>query len=178
MAWGSGNFYSVAGGEPISDGRLGSHFAARHMLNPTAVASASTINPSFNFDSHHVTGSTTIDTILVGGSVARNRVAYEINLIADAGATWATSSAGNIVPLTTAARTAGQAYTFRWDSIDQKWREIGLPGGAGSTQVFTNSNNSFSSLSTNIFTAPTIFSNQVAGTKLTIWDDTPTGNTN
>lgn len=135
MAYGHDNFYTVSGGEPQSDSRLGSHFAARKMLNPTAIASAATINPSFNFDTHQVSGSTTIDTILVGGDTTRNVMAYQVTLIASSGATWAISLAGNVVPLITTARTAGQAYTFRWDSIDQKWRELGLPQGIATGDI-------------------------------------------
>lgn len=153
MAYGRDNFFTQSGGEPLSIGRLGGHFAARQMLNPATIASASSISPSFNFNTHQITGSTTINTILVGGSAARNLVAYEITLIPATSATWAFGSSGNIVALSSAARTAGQAYTFRWDSIDQKWRELGLPGG----EVFTNAPNVFSANANNTYNGTVTF---------------------
>ena len=181
MAFGRDNEY-VSFGEPQSDGRMGSQFVARSMLNPTTIASASEIDPSFNYGTHQVTGSTTIDTIYVGGTLARNRVAYEVTLITAAGATWSTSTAGNIVPLTTAARTAGQAYTFRWDSIDQKWREIGGAGGGtpgGSVGQLQFNNTVFGGIPGVLYSNPTlILSNVTAGAKILTFDDTPTGNTN
>lgn len=91
-------------------------------VNPTSIASAAIISTAttamFNFDTHVVTGAATIDNL--------SNPFYctgTLKLVVATGATWATSAAGNLLPLTVAARTAGTVVVFVWEPIAAKWIE-------------------------------------------------------
>lgn len=98
-------------------------------------ASAASVTFDGNYDTYHVTGTTTIDNIYILSSAATRLFRGPLHLIADGA--FAFSSSGNIVPLSTAARTAGEVTSFVYETEAGKWREIsGSGGGAISVGAF------------------------------------------
>jgi hypothetical protein len=95
----------------------------RRAQNPATVASATTLNVGIgsfvNFDTHVVTGTTTIQTL-----ATTLPFVGVLRLIVAAGANWATSSGGNITPKTVAARTPGSVVELLWEPIVGKWLEV------------------------------------------------------
>lgn len=85
-------------------------------------ASAASITFDGNYDTYHVTGTTTVDNIYILSATATRIFRGPLYIIADGA--FAFSAAGNILPKSLAARTATEMYAFTYDTIAGKWREI------------------------------------------------------
>lgn len=115
-----GNYYN--GCLPQSRASHWQHGQLRRGLGAD-VSSAATITPDVNSDCHHVTGTTTIDTITLGNDALAHQSFHGARLTLIFDSTAATSSAGNIYPKSTGARTAHTAATFVLDAASNKWVE-------------------------------------------------------
>ena len=85
-------------------------------------ASAASITFDGNYDTYHVTGTTTVDNIYILSATATRIFKGPLYIIADGA--FAFSAAGNILPKSLAARTATEMYAFVYDTVAGKWREI------------------------------------------------------
>jgi hypothetical protein len=91
------------------------------------VTSETKIKLTPNSDTFHITGEDTIETMELNGNhagIAKVEDIFKgpVYLIFDS--TAATSTAGNIAPKSTAARTAGECAAFVYDKKTTKWREV------------------------------------------------------
>jgi|GEM_PF-4217745 len=88
----------------------------------TALASTAHLYPSYNHDTYHVTGTSTITNIWAGTDQYSDLcVDGKLYLIVDDA--WSLSDTGNIVPLTTSPRTAGEVVLLVRDPINKQWLE-------------------------------------------------------
>lgn len=121
---GSGNIFRNGVINNSGTNRRG-HLEPPDAMNPTTVTSASATTLDWNYRTHRVGGSATIADVHYGGTAAKNVLFGGVcRLIVDAGSTWTTASSGNIVPLTTGARTVGTVVTLVWDAVAGKWHEV------------------------------------------------------
>ena len=91
-------------------------------LSPTSFGStAEMVLPTMFGDTWHITGTNAIDYIYIASGDNTYCLATRLYLIADAA--WSTTTAGNIVPRTTAARTVNGMYCFQYDPFTRKWYE-------------------------------------------------------
>jgi len=74
---------------------------------------------SWNFDTFHISGTTTINNIYLDTTANTPIFSGAINLIADAA--WSLGSSGNIVPCTATALTVGANVRLNYDSLAGKW---------------------------------------------------------
>ena len=120
--WGGSNNLFRSGGVKGAS-TLQQRFVRRVGVNPQSVGSATTIDVKtanfLSYDTHVVTGSAAIATL--GNPYP---CAGTLRLVVGPGGTWSTASSGNIMPLTTAARTAGAVVTLLWEPITGKWLEV------------------------------------------------------
>jgi hypothetical protein len=95
----------------------------RRAMNPNTIASASNINSNSSelshYDTHVVTGSTTIQNLT--GPYAFVGI---VRLVVAPGASWALANTGNIAPTTTSARSPGAVVELLWEPTAAKWLEI------------------------------------------------------
>ena len=92
-------------------------------VNPLPIASVADMDAGSsamcNWDTHVVTGGAVINSLAnPQGFVG------QVSLIAAAGASWSTSAAGNISPLTTAPRSPNTVVTLLWVPTAGKWLEV------------------------------------------------------
>jgi hypothetical protein len=105
---------------PTSAGRV--HALAPRRGVGAAVASGATVTLDPSYDTFHVTGTSAITNVYIGGSASTQRCfAGKVNLIADAG--WSFAGTGNVVPLNTSARAAGSVAVLVYDPAAGKWYE-------------------------------------------------------
>lgn len=137
-----GRFPSLAAGlyPKRTAGALVQQFQFTPGLKTTPIASAaSMLIPETAYDTFHISGTTTIDTVLLGFSLESGRVTDMMcgymRWIHDS--TAATSAAGNLVPLTTAARVAGSISTWQRNQTLGKWVEVGFAGSDEEALVFS-----------------------------------------
>jgi len=91
------------------------------------LASAATVWLDPSYDQYEITGTTTIDNINFGSNHANAEGAQFCmcgTVRFKVGAAFATSAAGNITPITTGARTAGEVIEFMYDPATQEWHEV------------------------------------------------------
>lgn len=95
----------------------------REDLSPNTVASAASIALSsadfHNYNSHLVSGAAAIANLNFGYAFIGI-----LRLFVAPGGSWSTANTGNILPKTTAARTAGEVVTLYWEPTAAKWLEV------------------------------------------------------
>lgn len=118
---GGGNFFATR--QPIAKAAMYQNLQLRKGESPDKLASASSLIPSFNYDSYRVTGTATINNIQLGGSDDTTRMcAGKLHLTAvDA---WSLGGTGNIRPLATGARRVGEVVTLVRDQQTGLWIEV------------------------------------------------------
>jgi hypothetical protein len=95
----------------------------RKAASPDKLASNNVLGPSFNYDSYRVTGTARINSIKLGGRDDVTRMcAGRLQLVAEG--RWSLGDAGNIKPLTTGARKAGEVVTLVYDPQTGFWVEV------------------------------------------------------
>ena len=89
-----------------------------------AVASTGSMYVPMSFDTFRITGTATINSLLLGFSGISHQCfnGASVKLISVDGFTLSTT--GNIVPLSTAARAAGTVVSLVYDQATTKWREF------------------------------------------------------
>jgi len=124
---GSGNSFTGA----VTISSLGSSVSSvsnKPGIYPLATASAASVTlgnygqsglSGWNFDTYHVSGTTTVNNLYIDGSTRQPAFAGSVNLIADAA--WSLGSSGNIVPCNTTAFSVGANVRLNYDSLTGKW---------------------------------------------------------
>jgi hypothetical protein len=99
------------------------YLAGRVGLVTAAVTAASSITLNcFSYDRFHITGTTTINTIVPGSAGATLGFSGKVFLHADAA--WALGSSGNIKARTASARVVGEVVQLVYDPVTAFWYEV------------------------------------------------------
>jgi hypothetical protein len=118
---GGGNFF--ASSQPLGKAGMYQKLELRKGRSPDRLASASTLQPSFNYDSYRVSGTARINSIKLGGSDEVNRMcAGRLELVADGA--WSLGEGGNIKPIATGARRVGEVVTLVHHPDAGFWVEV------------------------------------------------------
>jgi len=120
--WGGSNNLFLGTGHFSGASTLQQRFVRRMGVNPVAVASAASIDTNvtawLSYDTQVITGAAAIANL-----TSPYPCAGTVKLVVATGGTWSTANSGNILPLTTAARTAGTVVVLLWEPTAAKWLE-------------------------------------------------------
>jgi len=119
------NIFIGTGYPTYGEGSHISHIHPGRATYPSAVASASNVVlPSYNHDTYHISGTTTINTIYLFSIYTSFAVLDGVHVYLIADGAWSLSTAGNIIPLHTGARVANSVVHLVYDATNEKWYEI------------------------------------------------------
>lgn len=109
----------------VADGFIGTptkqYIALQQKTRFTPIASASLIRIFLAYDTYLISGTSTINNISLGDS-SQKFIEGRIRLIATGA--WSTSSTGNIIPKTTAARAVNSVVELLWNPVSAVWVEV------------------------------------------------------